>query len=74
MNEFLTINEACKKLKVSRVALWEWMTSGKLKAYRAGRSVRIMEKDLLAFLEEWKPTKKRGSKARTKSKKAAEGK
>lgn len=64
MNGFLTINEVCEKLKVSRVALWEWMTAGKLKAYRAGRSVRIREEDLLAFMKEWKPRKKRAAKAK----------
>jgi len=64
MNEFLTINEVCEKLKVSRVALWEWMSSGRLKAYRAGRSVRVREEDLLAFMQEWKPRKKRAAKAK----------
>jgi excisionase family DNA binding protein len=62
MDEFLTVNEVCKKLKVTRAALWAWMSQGWLKAYRAGRSVRIQEKDLLAFLQEWKPRKKRAAK------------
>jgi excisionase family DNA binding protein len=75
MDKFLTINELCDALKVSRVAVWEWMRSGKLKAYRAGRSVRIREEDLLAFMQEWNPRKKRiaktkrGPKVRAKSNK-----
>ena len=69
MNGFLTINEVCEKLKVTRVALWSWMTSGKLKAYRAGRSVRIKEEDLLVFMQEWKPRKKHPAKGKPKNKK-----
>jgi len=77
MDEFLTINEVCEKLKVTRAALWAWMSSGKLKAYRAGRSVRVREEDLLAFMQEWKPRKKRAAKAKRRTadlKKSSKGK
>ncbi len=45
--DLLSIAEAAKRLQVSRVTLWRWIQSGRLKAYRLGpRKVRIRQSDL----------------------------
>jgi len=50
MNEYLTVSEVMKILKVSRTAVNNWMKSGKLKYYKVGRLVRIKEEDLGKFI------------------------
>lgn len=75
MNGLLTINEVCKRLKVSRVTIYDWMNSGKLKAIKFGKGVRIREEDVAALGQEWKSRKKKpasrkvkkGGTAKTKS-------
>ena len=57
MNELLTINETCKVMKVSRATIYNWMTSGKLRAYKLGKGVRIKKTDLEKLMKEWKPRK-----------------
>ena len=52
MNEYLTISEVMKILKVSRTAINNWMKSGKLKYHKVGRLVRIKSEDLKKFVEE----------------------
>jgi excisionase family DNA binding protein len=59
MNGLLTINEVCKRLKVSRVTIYDWMNSGKLKAIKFGKGVRIREEDVEALGQEWKSEKKK---------------
>lgn len=51
MNEYLTIEEVTKILKVSRTTVYNWMNSGKLKFYKVGRLVRIKSEDLKKFIE-----------------------
>jgi len=58
MTPFITVRETCSLLKVSRQTVYEWMKSGKLKAVKAGRLVRIRKEDLENFLKEWRPGKK----------------
>ena len=50
--ELLTIEEFCRKVKVSRRTVYRWIASGKLNAKRAGRLWRISASDLEAFLQE----------------------
>ena len=57
MTAFVTVREACALLKVSRQTVYEWMKSGKLKAVKAGRLVRIRTEDLESFLKAWRPGK-----------------
>jgi len=57
VNELLTINEVIKIAKVSRVTIYNWMTSGKLRAYKLGKGVRIKKTDLEKLMKEWKPRK-----------------
>ncbi len=66
MTAFVTVRETCALLKVSRQTVYEWMKSGKLKAVKAGRLVRIRVEDLDSFLKEWRP----GRKAQPKRKRA----
>lgn len=58
MTPFITVKETCSLLKISRQTVYEWMKSGKLKAVKAGRLVRIRREDLDSFLKEWRPGKK----------------
>jgi len=57
MTAFVTVRETCALLKVSRQTVYEWMKSGKLKAVKAGRLVRIRVEDLESFLKAWRPGK-----------------
>jgi len=52
MNEWLTVKDVMNILKVSRTAVNNWMASGKLKYYKAGRLVRIKREDLRKFMGE----------------------
>lgn len=40
-DDLLTVEEACEALKMGKNALYELLTSGKLKAFRNGRVWRI---------------------------------
>ncbi len=51
MNEYLTIEEVTKILKVSRTTVYTWMKSGELKTYKLGKLVRIKREDLERFIQ-----------------------
>lgn len=53
MDELLTMREVTEYLKVSRMAVYSWMKTGKLKGYKVGRSVRFKRSDVEAFIKEW---------------------
>jgi excisionase family DNA binding protein len=40
MDEFLTIQEAIKTLKVARATLYRWINEGKIQAYKFGNTKR----------------------------------
>ncbi len=44
--EWLTVQEACRYIKVSRSTLYNWERAGRFKMFRFGRSVRIRRGDL----------------------------
>lgn len=43
---FLTIQEAAEKLKVSERTIRRWIKQGNLPAFKIGKTVRILEKDI----------------------------
>ena len=45
-----TPEEVAKRLKVSRRAVYQWLTTGKLVGMKAGQGWRITEEDLIAFM------------------------
>jgi excisionase family DNA binding protein len=49
MNEFFTIKEICKMLKVSRPTVYRWFKSG-LKYYKFKKAVRVKKEDLEEFI------------------------
>lgn len=51
MQEFLTIEEIIKILKVSKMTIYRYINAGKLKAYKLGKEFRIDKKDFEEFLK-----------------------
>src|SRR5438105_305545 len=57
-DDLLTIAEAAKLLKVSRVTLHRWLKAGRLPAYHVGpKGVRIRRADLAAFVQPAQPAR-----------------
>jgi excisionase family DNA binding protein len=52
---YLTVPQVAKRLQVSRQAIYNWITEGKLKAVRIGTALRIPESALLEFIQPVKP-------------------
>jgi len=46
LGDFYTLGDAAKMIGVSRVTLWRWIKSGRLKVVRVGREV-LIEKRLV---------------------------
>jgi excisionase family DNA binding protein len=51
MNEFLSIKDVMKALKVCRSTVYKFIQGGGLVSYRVGRLVRITRGDLEAFVK-----------------------
>lgn len=51
MDKIFTPEEAARLLAVSPKTIRKWIRQGKLKESRAGRLLRIRERDLEAFLD-----------------------
>ena len=49
-DDLLTVEEACEALKMGKNALYELLTSGKLKAFRNGRVWRIPRLAVEAYI------------------------
>ena len=47
----LTVAEVACHLRVSETTIWRWCSSGKLPAFRVGRSWRVRRGDLDAIVE-----------------------
>lgn len=53
--EYLTVDEVRLKLHVTRQAVYNWISEGKLRAVRVGRSVRIPVSALMEFIQPVRP-------------------
>ncbi len=50
-DQFYTLEEIAKMLKVSYLSVYRWIKSGKLISYKVGKQYRIGQKDFKNFLE-----------------------
>lgn len=48
--QYYSIEEVAKKLKVSYLTVYRWIRAGKLKSYKAGKQYRIDEAELNEFI------------------------
>lgn len=48
--EYYTIKDITKLLKVSYITVYRWISSNKLEAYKAGKQYRILKSDLDKFI------------------------
>jgi excisionase family DNA binding protein len=55
-NEFVTVGEISERLRISRAFVYRFIATGNLPSIRLGRSVRVAQQDLDAFIEKsaWK--------------------
>jgi putative molybdopterin biosynthesis protein len=49
-SNFYTVEEVSKKLKITKLSIYRYIKSGKLKAYRIGKNIRISEENLNKFI------------------------
>lgn len=57
-DDFCTIPEAAKSLRVSMSTIWRWIDSGRLAAYRVGqRRIRIKKEDLAMVVRPFREEK-----------------
>jgi excisionase family DNA binding protein len=49
--QYLTVPEVAERLKVHPKTVLLWIRRGELKAVRVGKSWRLLEPDVLAFIE-----------------------
>lgn len=60
MDNLLTINEICKRMKVSRQSVYYWLDE--IPHFKIGKRVRVKESDFEAWLE--KHSRKPGDRSR----------
>lgn len=48
----LTVDEACRILKISRKTLYRWLSSGVIPYCKIGKTIRIKHEDLQALIEQ----------------------
>lgn len=53
-DEYYSIEEVAKMLKVAYLTVYRWVQAGKLKALKAGKQYRIKKIDLDGFLKEYR--------------------
>lgn len=49
--QYFTIEEVAKMLKVVYLTVYRWIQAGKLTAYKVGKQYRIKKEDLDKFIE-----------------------
>lgn len=49
--QYYSIEEVAKMLKVAYLTVYRWIQTGKLKSIKAGKQYRITETDLQQFVE-----------------------
>lgn len=55
--QYYTIEEVAKMLKVAYLTVYRWIQSEKLTAYKAGKQYRIKKEDLDKFITNYKGKK-----------------
>jgi len=55
--QYYTIEELAKMLKVAYLTVYRWIQDGKLKAYKAGKQYRVKKEDLNRFITSYKSKK-----------------
>ena len=50
--KFLSIDIVARRLDISRETTYRLVKSGQLKAHRFGKSIKIIESDLLEYIEQ----------------------
>ena len=48
--QFHTVSQIAGLLQISERTVWRWVATGELAVHRLGRSVRVLDADLRAFL------------------------
>ena len=48
--QYYTIEEVAKMLKVAYLAVYRWIQDGKLVAFKAGKQYRVKKEDLDSFI------------------------
>ena len=51
MSELLTVNEVARRLRLHHMTVRRQIRSGRLRAVRVGRGIRVREEDMEAFME-----------------------
>ena len=54
MEQYYTIEETAKMLKVVYLTVYRWIQSGKLRALKAGKQYRITKTDLDQFMKSYR--------------------
>lgn len=52
--QYYSIEEVAKTLKVAYLTVYRWIQSEKLRAYKAGKQYRIKKEDLNTFIKSYK--------------------
>ncbi len=55
--QYYTIDEVAKLLKVAYLTVYRWIQSGKLTAYKAGKQYRVKKEDLDRFITSYERKK-----------------
>lgn len=54
-DQYYTVQEIAKRLRVTRQAIYNWIDEGRLQAVKVGRSLRIPESAVKAFIKPAEP-------------------
>jgi putative molybdopterin biosynthesis protein len=55
-DEFLTVEEIAKRMKVKEFTVRAWIQKGELPAYKVGRTLRVKKEDFDEFLKKHRTT------------------
>lgn len=55
--QYYTIEEVAKMLKVAYLTVYRWIQSGKLVAFKAGKQYRVKKEDLNSFITSYEKKK-----------------
>ena len=43
MKEYIRVNELSTKFKISKPTIWRWIKNGKLKSYKIGAKITVLD-------------------------------